>query len=146
VFVLAATNAPRDVDDALRRPGRFDRTVLVLPPDEAARAALLAAGLVGRPTAGDIDLGVLVRATATYSGADLVRLVESAAERALDRSIDLGTVSAIGNADLVAALKDTPPSTHRWFQTASTYLAASGADGEDFEQLRGYLRAHRLSR
>ena len=37
VFVLAATNHPWDVDSALRRPGRFDRTLLVLPPDAAAR-------------------------------------------------------------------------------------------------------------
>ena len=56
VFVLAATNHPWDVDTALRRPGRLDRTVLVLPPDEPARAAILERGLRERPTEG-IDAG-----------------------------------------------------------------------------------------
>ena len=50
VFVLAATNSPWDVDPALRRPGRFDRTLLVLPPDVAARQVLLQALIKARPT------------------------------------------------------------------------------------------------
>src|SRR5687768_17072078 len=49
VFVLAATNAPWDIDAALRRPGRLDRTVLVLPPDAPARAAILEYHLRDRP-------------------------------------------------------------------------------------------------
>lgn len=146
VYILAATNAPWDVDDALRRPGRFDRTVLVLPPDAPARQALLTAALADRPTT-DLDLTALVKATDTYSGADLVRVVETAAEHALDRSIDLGgAISPIGSTDLAVALKDTPPSTHGWFQTAATYLAASGRDTADFDRLRTYLRAHHLNR
>jgi SpoVK/Ycf46/Vps4 family AAA+-type ATPase len=49
VFVLAATNQPWDVDPALRRPRRFDRTLLVLPPDGTAREAILRAELDRRP-------------------------------------------------------------------------------------------------
>ncbi|HEX4017850.1 MAG TPA: ATP-binding protein, partial [Frankiaceae bacterium] len=49
VFVLAATNHPWDVDSALRRPGRFDRMLLVLPPDEEARRAVLRLHLRTRP-------------------------------------------------------------------------------------------------
>ena len=52
VFVLAATNHPWDVDSALRRPGRFDRTLLVLPPDQAAREAMFRFHLRDRPVAG----------------------------------------------------------------------------------------------
>ena len=59
VFVLAATNHPWDVDPALRRPGRFDRMLLVLPPDAAARAAILAYHLRERP--GDVDVARIVR-------------------------------------------------------------------------------------
>ena len=56
VFVLGATNHPWDVDVALRRPGRFDRMLLVLPPDEAARRAVLRHHLDGRPIQGvDVD-------------------------------------------------------------------------------------------
>jgi ATP-dependent 26S proteasome regulatory subunit len=143
VYVLAATNAPWDVDDALRRPGRFDRTVLVLPPDAPAREALLRQELAERPVADRVDVTTLVRATETFSGADLVRLVEAATERALERSMQVGMVSPISDADLQAALRDTPASTRGWFSTAATYLAHSGG-GEDFEELRGYLRAHKI--
>lgn len=72
VFVLAATNAPWDVDPALRRPGRLDRTVLVVPPDAAARRAILDYHLRDRPIA-KVDLKRLVAATEKFSGADLAR-------------------------------------------------------------------------
>jgi ATP-dependent 26S proteasome regulatory subunit len=143
VYVLAATNAPWDVDDALRRPGRFDRTILVLPPDEPARDALLRMELSERPVAPGINVNRLVRATDTYSGADLVRVVEAATERALERSMQLGMVSPVTDADLQAAVRDTPPSTRGWLSTAATYLAHIG-DGEDFHELRGYLRSHKI--
>ena len=55
VFVLGATNAPWDVDTALRRPGRFDRMLLVLPPDASARAAILDYHLRTRPVEPGID-------------------------------------------------------------------------------------------
>ena len=58
VFLLAATNHPWDVDSALRRPGRFDRTLLVLPPDAAAREGVFRYHLKDRPVAG-IDLAKL---------------------------------------------------------------------------------------
>jgi SpoVK/Ycf46/Vps4 family AAA+-type ATPase len=68
VYALAATNHPWDIDVALRRPGRFDRLVLVLPPDLAAREAIFRAHLEDRPVAG-IDLGALARKTEGLSGA-----------------------------------------------------------------------------
>jgi SpoVK/Ycf46/Vps4 family AAA+-type ATPase len=143
VYVLAATNAPWDVDDALRRPGRFDRTILVLPPDATAREALLRMELNGRPVAPGLDVARVVRATETYSGADLVRVVEAATERALERSMELGMVSPLTDADLQAAVRDTPASTRGWLSTAATYLAHAG-DSEDFHDLRGYLRSHKI--
>jgi AAA+ superfamily predicted ATPase len=143
VYVLAATNAPWDVDDALRRPGRFDRTILVLPPDATAREALLRMELENRPVAPGLDIAPVVRATETYSGADLVRVVEAATERALERSMQLGMVSPLTDADLRAAVRDTPASTRGWLSTAATYLAHAG-DSEDFHDLRGYLRSHKI--
>ena len=82
VFVLGATNHPWDVDVALRRPGRFDRMLLVLPPDEPAREAILRYHLRDRPIA-NIDVGKLARKTDGLSGADLAHLCDVAAERAL---------------------------------------------------------------
>ena len=86
VFVLAATNAPWDIDSALRRPGRLDRTVLVLPPDQAARVAILHYHLRDRPIA-NIDLAAIARVTEHYSGADLAHICETAAEFAMRDSI-----------------------------------------------------------
>ena len=55
VYVLAATNQPWDIDPALRRPGRLDRTVLVLPPDTKARESIFRSNLAHRPVEG-VDL------------------------------------------------------------------------------------------
>src|SRR5438445_103058 len=68
LFVLGATNQPWDLDPALRRPGRFDRSLLVLPPDEPARAAILAYHLRDPPVAADLDIERLAKRTDGYSG------------------------------------------------------------------------------
>ncbi|MBF9334891.1 ATP-binding protein [Microbacterium lacticum] len=68
VYVLAATNQPWDVDPALRRPGRLDRTVLVLPPDRLAREAIFRTHLRERPIEG-IDVAALARRTDGYANA-----------------------------------------------------------------------------
>lgn len=142
LFLLAATNAPWDVDSALRRPGRLDRTVVVLPPDAPARAALLTAELSQRPTAPNLSVDAVVARTETYTGADLVSLVTSAAESALERSLDSGLLSPITDADLRAALAHTPASAGPWFRQAASFVAYT--DGAEYDVLRGYLRKHRL--
>lgn len=73
VFVLAATNVPWDVDIALRRPGRLDRTLLVLPPDGPAGDAILRYHLRDRPIE-SVDVGKLVKAAEGFSGADLAHV------------------------------------------------------------------------
>jgi AAA+ superfamily predicted ATPase len=117
VFVLAATNTPWDVDPALRRPGRLDRVVLVLPPDEEARASILEYHLRERPIA-NIDLSRVVAATDDFSGADLAHLCETAAEYAMADSIRSGEVRMIEQRDLDRAVKELHPSTKPWFATA----------------------------
>lgn len=67
VFILAATNHPWDVDTALRRPGRFDRTIFVAPPDERARKAILAFHMRER-TPDAVDLGAVTNRTAFALG------------------------------------------------------------------------------
>ena len=86
VYVLAATNRPWDLDAALRRPGRFDRSVLVLPPDEEARYAIFRHHLKDRPVSG-IDLGRLARDSDGLTGADIAGVCEQATEAALAESI-----------------------------------------------------------
>lgn len=142
LFVLAATNHPWDVDTALRRPGRLDRTVLVLPPDGAARSSILAGAMDGRPAAG-IDLALLARRTEGFSGADLVALCEVAAETALADSIRTAKVRPIGPADFEAALREVSASTRPWFSVAHGY-AVYANEGGQYDDLLAYVREHKL--
>jgi cell division protease FtsH len=77
--VLAATNRPDVLDNALLRPGRFDRRVLVDRPERAARKAILEVHTRGKPLAADVDLAAVAAATPGFSGADLANLVNEAA-------------------------------------------------------------------
>jgi SpoVK/Ycf46/Vps4 family AAA+-type ATPase len=142
VFVLAATNHPWDVDTALRRPGRLDRSVLVLPPDLEARESILEGALAERPVA-DVEVRRLARKTDEYSGADLVHLVESASEEALGESVRTGNLVAIGSEHLERALASVKPSTRAWFTVAHNY-ALYANDGGEYDDLLAYIRSHKL--
>jgi cell division protease FtsH len=83
VVVLAATNRPDALDPALRRPGRFDREVIVPLPDRAERAAILASHARGKNLGPDADLDQVAAATPGFSGADLANLVNEAAVTAV---------------------------------------------------------------
>ncbi len=142
VFVLGATNHPWDVDVALRRPGRFDRTVLVLPPDEPARRAIAERKLENRPCASDLDLRDLAKNTDGYSGADVAHICDSAAQLALARSLDSGKVVPIGKHDLREAMKSVRSSIGPWFDTAENYATFANASGE-YDDLLAYLRTRK---
>jgi AAA+ superfamily predicted ATPase len=142
VFLLAATNHPWDVDSALRRPGRFDRTLLVLPPDGPAREAVFRYHLRDRPVAG-IDLARLSKITDGYSGADIAHICETAAERALLDSVRRGEPRLIGQADLEAAVAEVRPSLGTWFDTARN-VALFANEGGAYDDLVAYLRKRRL--
>ncbi|WP_083418608.1 ATP-binding protein [Pseudofrankia sp. BMG5.36] len=138
VFVLAATNQPWDVDSALRRPGRLDRTLLVLPPDQAAREAIFRHHLAQRPVGG-IDLGRLAKATDGYSGADIAHICETAVERALLDSVSTGQARLVGMPDLQAAITEVRPSMGPWFDIARNVVLFADDDGT-YSDLRAYLK------
>ena len=142
VFLLAATNHPWDVDSALRRPGRFDRTLLVLPPDGPAREGVFRYHLRDRPVAG-IDLARLSKLTDGYSGADIAHICETAAERALLDSVQRGEARLIGQSDLEAAVAEVRPSLGTWFETARN-VALFANEGGAYDDLVAYLRKRRL--
>jgi cell division protease FtsH len=79
VIILAATNRPDILDPALLRPGRFDRRVILDRPDINGRTAILKVHSKGKPLAEGVDLEVLAKQTAGFSGADLANLVNEAA-------------------------------------------------------------------
>ena len=141
VFVLAATNHPWDVDPALRRPGRLDRTLLVLPPDREAREAILRTHLRDRPVE-RIDTRRLAKATEGFSGADLAHLCESASENALMESVGSGQVRMIGMSDFDQALSEIRPSIGPWVETARNVALYANASGE-YDELAKWLRKRR---
>lgn len=139
ILVLGATNAPWDVDPALRRPGRFDRVVFVPPPDVAAREAILAISLRERPVA-DLDLALIARRTPRFSGADLRHLAEVASERALTDALRTGTMRPVTNTDLIAALERVRPTTVEWLETARRYVTYANQAGL-YDDVSRYLQA-----
>ncbi|MBR4944246.1 MAG: ATP-dependent zinc metalloprotease FtsH, partial [Peptococcaceae bacterium] len=79
IIILAATNRPDILDPALLRPGRFDRQVTVDRPDVKGREEILKVHVRKTPLASDVDLAVIAKQTAGFTGADLANLVNEAA-------------------------------------------------------------------
>jgi cell division protease FtsH len=89
VVVLAATNRPDVLDPALMRPGRFDRQIVIHPPDRVGRLAILKVHTRRVPLAPEVDLDRLAAATPGMTGADLANLVNEAALLAARRELDV---------------------------------------------------------
>jgi transitional endoplasmic reticulum ATPase len=125
LVVIAATNRPDALDEALRRPGRFDREITVGVPDEAGRREVLGIHTRGMPLAEDVDLAELARTTFGFVGADIAALGREAAIEAVRRIMPLinleeGTIPPdvldsvrITRDDFVNALKRVQPSAMR---------------------------------
>jgi cell division protease FtsH len=95
VIVVAATNRADILDPALLRPGRFDRQVVVGRPDVKGRECILKVHAKGKPLNEDIDLNVIAKTTAGFTGADLANLMNEAAlltARHNKRAIDMEEV------------------------------------------------------
>jgi len=86
VIIVAATNRPDILDPALLRPGRFDRRVVLDPPDMRGREAILRVHVKGKPLSPDVDLAVLARSTPGFVGADIENLVNEGAILAARRN------------------------------------------------------------
>ena len=79
IVMIAATNRPDILDPALLRPGRFDRQVTVTYPDVKGREAILKIHSKNKPLGPDVDLNVIARSTAGFTGADLENLMNESA-------------------------------------------------------------------
>ncbi len=125
VVVIGATNRPNSIDEALRRPGRFDREIEIGIPDRDGRLEILQIHTRGMPLADDVDLKWLADKTHGYAGADLSALTKEAAMAALRRVIPDMDLEAeeiprevlnsilVTKDDFKNALKDMQPSTMR---------------------------------
>lgn len=88
VVIMAATNRPDILDEALLRPGRFDRQIVVPLPDLEERLPILKVHCKGKKLSADVNLEVIARGTPGMSGADLANLVNEAALHAVRRGSD----------------------------------------------------------
>jgi transitional endoplasmic reticulum ATPase len=85
LVVIAATNRPDAIDEALRRPGRFDREIVIGVPDEKGRREILGIHTRGMPLGEGVDLGEISRSTHGFVGADIAALAREAAIEAVRR-------------------------------------------------------------
>jgi len=125
VIVIGATNIPQNLDQALRRPGRFDREIEIGIPDRDGRGEILQIHTRTMPLAGDVDVAHLAAVTHGFGGADLQALAREAAMTALRRlmpSPDLATADIsygelmaleVTMSDFSAALDEVAPSALR---------------------------------
>ncbi|MCO8194671.1 ATP-dependent zinc metalloprotease FtsH [Anaerofustis sp. NSJ-163] len=78
IIIIAATNRADILDPAILRPGRFDRQILVAPPDVKGREDILKVHAKGKPLEDDIDLSIIAKSTAGFTGADLENVMNEA--------------------------------------------------------------------
>jgi transitional endoplasmic reticulum ATPase len=125
LVVIAATNRPEALDEALRRPGRFDREIVIGVPDEGGRREILGIHTRGMPLGEGVDLQELARKTYGFVGADLAALTREAAIEAVRRimpriNLEEGTIPhevldelSVTRDDFEQALKRVQPSAMR---------------------------------
>jgi AAA+ superfamily predicted ATPase len=104
VLLIAATNEPWKIDQAVLRPGRFDKHILISPPDAQARQAMLTLHLHDRPVEASIDKAGIAAIIEGYSASDIKFLVDEAARIALKK------LEPISSETLLLALERVPPS------------------------------------
>lgn len=138
ILVLAATNTPWAVDNAFRRPGRFDRTLFVPPPEREARDTILRSLLEKRPLAVGVDVPALATATPGFSGADLLNLVETAIDIAIQECLRGDGGEMLEMRHLMAALEEVFPTTLEWLATARNY-AKYANEGGTYREVLDFL-------
>ncbi|RYY35943.1 MAG: AAA family ATPase, partial [Sphingomonadales bacterium] len=148
VVVIAATNRPDAIDEALRRPGRFDREIVIGVPDERGRREILGIHTRGMPLGDRVDLGELARTTYGFVGADLAALTREAAIEAIRRLMPrlnledhtippevLDTLS-VTREDFLDALKRVQPSAMREVMVEAPRVRWEDVGGLDDAQMR----------
>lgn len=146
--VIAATNRPEAIDEALRRPGRFDREIIIGVPDERGRREILGIHTRGMPIADSVDLDELARTTYGFVGADLAALSREAAIEAVRRimpQLDLegGTIPpevldtlSVTRDDFLNALKRVQPSAMREVMVQAPNVSWDDVGGQDAARAR----------
>lgn len=148
LVIIAATNRPEAIDEALRRPGRFDREIVVGVPDERGRREILGIHTRGMPLGDKVDLAELARTTFGFVGADLAALTREAAIEAVRRimprlNLEERTIPAevldtlsVTREDFMEALKRVQPSAMREVMVQAPTVRWEDVGGLDTAQMK----------
>ncbi|WP_433909415.1 CDC48 family AAA ATPase [Sphingomonas yabuuchiae] len=148
LVIIAATNRPEAIDEALRRPGRFDREIVVGVPDERGRREILGIHTRGMPLGDRVDLNELARTTFGFVGADLAALTREAAIEAVRRimprlNLEERTIPAevldtlsVTREDFLEALKRVQPSAMREVMVQAPTVRWEDVGGLDTAQMK----------
>jgi len=124
VLVVGATNAPWDVDPALRRSGRFGKAIIIPEPDFTSRAEILKLHVRKVPAASNIAYNRLALATIGYASADLKAIVEEAAAIPWRDAFKTGKQRAVNTSDFIAAVKKKKSSLPPWYEQAKKQIGS----------------------
>jgi len=138
ILLLAATNEPWSIDSALRRPGRFDDTLFVPPPDFVARHEIFKIHLKNKPLHENVNIVELARLSKGLSGADIMSVCERAADIPLKEYFKSGKLRQITMNDFHAALKKNKSIITQWFRKARIQLEKNNSIN-DFPELSRYV-------
>ncbi|MBD3388130.1 MAG: AAA family ATPase [Candidatus Altiarchaeales archaeon] len=143
VLAIGATNAPWDIDAALRRSGRFSKTIFIGEPDTKTRREILKLHLKKRPYSKKLPIGRIARMTEGYSPADLASLVDEAATIPWKEAIKTGKERVITFRDFLKATAGedaVQPSLPAWYGSVKKKLIEDEDDEEDDKYKHGFLR------
>ncbi|MCP4646643.1 MAG: AAA family ATPase [bacterium] len=122
VLIIAATNAPWDIDPALRRSGRFSKTLFVPEPDFGSREAIIRIHAKKRPVSKGIPYKRLAMATSGYASADLKAIVEEAAAIPWREAFKSGKERNVKTSDFIKAIKKKRSSLPPWYEQANKQI------------------------
>lgn len=141
VLILGATNVPWALDPAFRRPGRFDRVVFIAPPDQEARVEIIKGLLKDRPGGESIEAEKVAKRTSGFSGADLMNLIESAVDEAIDESISSQTEVPLNKSHINEAINISKSTTLEWLTMARNY-AKYANDAGQYDEVVAFLKKY----
>jgi SpoVK/Ycf46/Vps4 family AAA+-type ATPase len=138
MLVIGSTNAPWDMDPALRRAGRFTTQIFVPPPDFEAREAIFKIHTRGRPLADDVDFKELARLTEDYSSADITTICDEASQIPWRETIHGGAKRKISMRDFRVVIDQRESSITPWLRLAEKQIRESG-EVDIYEELSEYI-------
>lgn len=141
ILFLGATNVPWSIDSAFRRPGRFDRTLFVPPPDRVARKFILTSLLKGRPVSENLDIGQIVEGCTGYSGADLSALVDTAVDIAIEESPSVDALVPLSTSHFKEASQEIKSSVGEWLGQARSFAEYANSNGM-YDDLSTFLKKY----